>query len=185
MESLVLLRKAGFKQLHSQPSLTTESVGKLKINLKEWKTSQGNECPRNFIKISRGYQCPFYRKQTWTQSSCYFPRNLNGREPWEIQTDYIYSFTYINPGVILAATHWEITALSSKLKDHLSIRGKSFWEPPLCDTAMCTNQGAGFLWPFFSLFCLLGFLPSNCTYREDLSFAFWKGFPSCLQITIQ
>lgn len=79
-----------------------------------------------------------------------------------MQTDYIYSFTYINHGVIFAATHWEITALSSKLKDHLPIPGKNFWEPPLCETVMCSNQGAGFLWPRyfnFSLFCLLGFRP--------------------------
>lgn len=98
-------------------------------------------------------QCPFYTKQTWTQSSRYIPRKLNGRDPWEMQTDYIYSLTYINHSVIFAATHWEITALSSKLKGHLSIPGKIFWEPPLCETAMCSNQGAGFL--YFA--CLVSF----------------------------
>lgn len=33
----MFLRKAGLKQLHSQPSLTTESFGKLKINVEEWR----------------------------------------------------------------------------------------------------------------------------------------------------
>lgn len=32
----MFLRKAGLKQLHSQPSLT-ESFGKLKINVEEWR----------------------------------------------------------------------------------------------------------------------------------------------------